>query len=122
MTEQKKIQIKPYQKHVFVCTGPRCAPETSPGVYQMLKEQLKKRGLDQVQIRRSQAHCFGICSGGPIVVVYPEGVWYQGVTLEKMQVIIDRHLVGGQPVEEWKVDIQMNQSTCQLGNKNPLTS
>lgn len=95
----------PYERHVFVCTGPRCAPETSPQIYETLKAKLKELKVDQKTVRRAQVNCFGICQGGPILVVYPEGVWYHGVTQEKLAKIIDRHLLGGKPILEWSFHV-----------------
>ncbi|MBI4000077.1 MAG: (2Fe-2S) ferredoxin domain-containing protein [Candidatus Omnitrophica bacterium] len=101
MTEEKAPPLAPYKRQVFVCTGPRCAPETSLDIYQTLKVKLKELGVDQKSVRRAQAHCFGICQGGPILLVYPEGIWYHHVTHEKLGQIINKHLAGGKPVQEW---------------------
>ena len=101
MNDQKP-PFRPYKKHVLVCTGPRCAPEAAPDLYQGLKEKLKELKLHEGpdRIERSQCHCFGICQGGPLVAVYPEGVWYHHVTPEIMDQIIREHLAGGRPVNE----------------------
>ena len=93
----------PYGKHVFVCTGPRCAPETSPALYAHVKARLKELGLSEgpERVNRSQCQCFGVCQGGPIMVVYPEGIWYHHVTPEKAERIIQEHLIKNRPVEEF---------------------
>lgn len=103
MDDSKPPLLRPYRKHVFVCTGPRCAPESSPALYEHLKARLKELGLSQGEerIHRSQTHCFGVCQGGPILVVYPEGTWYHHVSQEKLERILQEHLLGGKPVEEF---------------------
>ena len=101
MDQEKAPPLQRYERHVFVCTGPRCAPETSPEVYQALKARLKELNVDQKSIRRAQVNCFGVCQGGPILVVYPDGIWYHHVTHEKLERIINEHLLGGKPIMEW---------------------
>ena len=101
MEQEKAPPLAPYERHVFVCTGPRCAPDTSLEIYQVLKTKLKELKVDQRSVRRAQVHCFGICQGGPILLVYPEGIWYHHVTQEKLTRIIDEHIRGGKPIREW---------------------
>lgn len=52
-------------------------------------------------VLRNKVDCLRICEQGPIAVVYPEGVWYRGVTPEVLDLIVDRHLIGGRVVEEY---------------------
>lgn len=101
MNEEKAPSLAPYERHVFVCTGPRCAPGVSEEIYQTLKSKLKELQVDQRSVRRAQVHCFGICQGGPILLIYPEGIWYHHVTHERLARIIDEHFFGGKPIWEW---------------------
>ena len=89
-----------YSRHVFVCThGEYCPDQGSAEIHRFLKEQIAARGLKQ-SVRVNRAGCFSQCGHGPMVVVYPENVWYGGVTLEKARRILEQHLVGGRPVED----------------------
>jgi (2Fe-2S) ferredoxin len=91
----------PYQRHIFLCIGPDCcASEDGLKTWEFLKKRLKELG-PQARAYRSKAACLRICTHGPIAVVYPEGVWYQGVSPEVCARIVDEHLVGGVPVEEF---------------------
>lgn len=96
-----KMGLPGARRHVFLCVGPDCcAPEAGLETWDVLKSRLKKLG---VPVMRTKAACFRICTGGPWLVVYPEGVWYGGVTPERCERIVAEHLVRGRPVEEWVV-------------------
>ncbi len=89
-----------YERHVFVCThGEYCPFDGSADVHRLLKEQVAARGLKQ-SIRVNKAGCFNQCGNGPMVVVYPENVWYAGVTPERARRIAEEHLLGGRPIED----------------------
>lgn len=100
---QEKPPFTPPKRHIFICTGPRCAPEVSSQVYQQLKDRIKVLGFHEgpEKVQRSQCQCFGICQGGPLAVVYPDQVWYHHLTAEKLERVIQEHLIGGKPVEEY---------------------
>ena len=98
--------IGAYQRHVFLCTGDKCcSAEVGFAAWDVLKAELKKRNLSlttgPLATYRTKVTCLRVCSDGPILVVYPEGTWYHGMTAERIPRFVQEHLVGGKPVEEW---------------------
>jgi (2Fe-2S) ferredoxin len=86
-----------------VCTNQEaCAPLGGEAVQKAMKEHLRADGKKEM-LRINKAGCLGQCGHGPIVVVYPEGIWYSHVTPEDGVRIYEEHLVGGRPVEELRM-------------------
>ena len=95
--------MDPYRKHVLVCTGGFCAPDgRGRELYEELPRLLEREGLlfGPARVKRGETPCLGVCAGGPIVVVYPEGVWYGGVTRDLLERIVTGHLRDDQPVAD----------------------
>jgi len=67
-------------------------------VLSSLKSALRARGLN-TEVRANKSGCLDACEFGPTLVVYPEGVWYRNVQLQDIDEIVDRHIIGGEPVE-----------------------
>lgn len=89
-----------YRRHVFVCTtGSTCPTQADTEAYvKQMRAELARAGL-HVEVRINKAGCFSQCGNGPMIVVYPEDVWYAGVRPEDVQEIVEAHLIAGQPVE-----------------------
>jgi (2Fe-2S) ferredoxin len=89
-----------YETHVFVCTtGDDCPRDGDvEGIVKQLRAEVLKAGRQQ-DIRINKSGCFSQCGHGPMIVVYPENVWYAGVRMEDVQDIVQAHLLGGKPVE-----------------------
>jgi (2Fe-2S) ferredoxin len=99
-----------YNRHVFFCCNQREAPErccANAGAAEMqkyAKGRIKALGLNgKGQVRINKAGCLDRCEEGPVLVVYPEAVWYTYVDREDIDEIIDRHVVGGETVGRLKI-------------------
>ncbi|HET9180871.1 MAG TPA: (2Fe-2S) ferredoxin domain-containing protein [Candidatus Angelobacter sp.] len=109
-----------FEKHIFVCTNQRpeghakgsCNPTASGELHQLFKAALAKRGL-KGRVRANKSGCLDQCEHGPTVVIYPEAVWYGGVTAADVDEIIDSHIAGGQPVARLMIpDSCLNVESC----------
>jgi (2Fe-2S) ferredoxin len=99
-----------YQHHVFFCCNQRdppercCANNDALAMQQYAKQRIKALGLSgKDRMRINKAGCLDRCEEGPVIVVYPEEVWYTYVDRDDIDEIIDRHLLKGEIVERLRI-------------------
>ncbi len=98
--------MKRYEKHIFVCENKRppddprgcCSDKGSIDVRNLFKKRIKELGL-KTDVRANAAGCLDACEFGVSVVVYPEQIWYGGVTLNDVEEILQSHIINNKPVE-----------------------
>src|SRR5438270_11114881 len=114
-----------FERHIFICGNLRpeghprgcCDPSGRAELQKRFKQKVAELGL-KGKVRANQAGCLDQCEHGPNVVIYPEGVWYGGVTLADVDEIVESHVVAGQPVQRLMIkDECLNTTTCEHRHK-----
>jgi len=99
--------------HLLLCATPSkalCCPDPAIGAasWEALKRLVRELGLEDPAraegiVLRTKADCLRICAEGPILLIWPDGVIYGGVTAERLERILREHVIGGVPIEDWIV-------------------
>ena len=99
MPDEKTRPPVPYDRHAFVCYwGKDCGPGGGSKIADALKAAAKAAGItDRVRVNKSG--CLNQCDSGPMMVVYPEAIWYAGVSLEDVDEILERTLMKGEVID-----------------------
>jgi (2Fe-2S) ferredoxin len=98
--------MKRYEKHIFICQNKRpkddprgcCFDKGGENIKVKFAERLKQLGLKS-NVRANTSGCLDACEFGASVVVYPEQIWYGGVTVDDVEEIIQSHIINNKPVE-----------------------
>jgi (2Fe-2S) ferredoxin len=107
----QKLGLEQIQRHLFLCcdqTKPKCCDKAmSLEAWDYLKRRLQELELDKPNknrptcIFRTKANCLRVCAEGPILLVYPDGVWYRKATPDVIERILQEHILGNKIVEEY---------------------
>ncbi|NEP01650.1 MAG: ferredoxin [Symploca sp. SIO2E9] len=111
----QSLGLNQIKRHIFLCadqTKPKCcSKQASLESWNYLKRRLKELKLDKKNsygsslIFRTKANCLRVCADGPIMVIYPDGVWYRQAKPSVIERIIQEHLIGNKVVEEYAITI-----------------
>lgn len=100
-----------YEKHIFICTNQRaegaarrsCGEAHGMEIVDAFKKKLKEKNLP-IKLRAQKAGCLDICDFGQTIVIYPEGIFYVGVSVNDIDEIIEEHIVNNRVVERLRLE------------------
>lgn len=93
-----------YEKHIFICQNLRengqecCGAKGGAGIQEAMKKRLQELGLS-IRFRANKSGCLNNCKNGVSLVIYPQGIWYNHVTLSDVNEIIEKSIIGNEIIE-----------------------
>lgn len=90
--------MRTHDRHILMCTGSRCTEngQHAEALFKVLGQRLDAE--PDLRVKRTRSHCFAVCKNGPVMVVYPDGVWYHQLNADTIQRVVTEHLIGETPV------------------------
>jgi len=99
-----------YENHIFICVNKRLeipqkksCSSNGLAIREKFVEELKKNNLF-FKVRANKSGCLGFCNNGPVVVIYPEGIWYKNVTVEDVPIIIKETIIKKKVIKRLMLD------------------
>ena len=97
--------MRPYGRHILICENGDCADsEAAAALQRRFAELARAHGLNKLRnperVKCTLTGCLGVCGGGPILVVYPDGIWYHHVDADALERIVNEHILDDRPVAD----------------------
>src|SRR5437879_1913645 len=105
-SQVQQYRIDRIRWHLLLCSGPECVDAAAgEAAWGYLKRRIAelKLNAEPHEVYRTKCHCLRVCTGGPILVVYPDGIWYRSTTPEVLERVLQEHVLGGKPVREFVI-------------------
>ncbi|XSG82168.1 MAG: hypothetical protein ACPW61_14025 [Methyloligella sp. ZOD6] len=101
-------KVPEHNRQIYFCMGARCAHRLAEPLWQHLRARMKEHrslGAGAERVMCVRCSCLFPCNLGPLMTVYPGGIWYGGLTMERIDRIVAEHLVKGVPVQDFIVHV-----------------
>ncbi len=102
-----------FRSTILVCGGTGCTSSGSPKLYERFATLLAEKGMEN-EVKLVKTGCFGLCAAGPVVIVYPEGAFYSGISVEDVDTIVEEHLIKGRIVTKLLYKDSQNEETKEI--------
>lgn len=97
-------QLQKTVRHILICEGKECTSDGSDKTARSIRQELRRHDLDD-EVLCSRMSCTGLCGDGPIVAVYPDGVWYADVSAKTGEKIVKEHIAEGKQLAKYRIAV-----------------